>query len=66
MEKLALGISLICLFYIILFYMLNWLGNLWEDEELSRRWSGITRNGKFRLRKLLNLHMKDKNRDFAH
>lgn len=65
MEKLALGISLICLVYIGLFYLLNWFSQLWEDDEIQERWSGIKRTGRLRLKRLLNVRMKEQSRKFA-
>lgn len=66
MEILALGISLICLLYIFLFYLLlNWLNLFGDDEELSKQWSGLKKTFHLKLKKLLELRLKDNTRDFA-
>ena len=66
MEILALGISLICLLYIFLFYLLlKWLNLFGDDEELSRQWSGLKGTFHLKIKKLYNLRQKDNTEDFA-
>ena len=66
MELLALGISLICLLYIFLLYvLLSWFNHLGNDEEVSKQLSGIKRLIKSKIRKLITLRIKEDTRETA-